>query len=371
MDSHECPNALTPINDKCPPRFPKLYVYRKGDKIYKCCQKDKVMIKSTKKREQDCNAINLEYMEYYAIDENIQRSPVTLHNMLKMSYANLFIEGNLRCINPGPRNQSISVNKILDGLASEIPTESWMMEQNYYISQLSKKEKDYIALYTYHGDRILNAFLRQDYTLSDSNIKYIAQNIDSFKSTLQNFNYIEEWLIDFYNTISRIIQNAPVSQHRLILWRGQDNYDNFSRGTVNRIYQNKGMLSTSMFAYIAYSGFTKGNNPHMVRIIVPKGTPCLFMESETMVPGEYEILFNHGSAYYVLNDIHEMKKILNKLDTVRNIDYEPGCDEYVRVRKPTLSKYTTNSVLLVKTKSNSKHNIKPSGKLHLTSSILK
>ena len=60
-----CPPELTPVNDTCPAKFPKLYVYKKGDRVFKCCQKEKILVRSDKDRDRECEKSDLKYMLFY------------------------------------------------------------------------------------------------------------------------------------------------------------------------------------------------------------------------------------------------------------------------------------------------------------------
>jgi hypothetical protein len=120
-----------------------------------------------------------------------------------------------------------------------------------------------------------------------------------FNATIWNHifdQYIKE--------INDIFAKAPVTDSKLILYRGiKDNY--IQQKSNKGFYKTNHISSTSLFAEIAFM-YTNSKNRMMLKIIVDKGLPVIFLEGITLSSKEYEVILPINATLFI---DHAKKKV--------------------------------------------------------------
>jgi hypothetical protein len=186
-------------------------------------------------------------------------------------------------------------------LQSELPSQQWLDSQKQYVESLSEEQRDYLELYSYNGDVVLNLFIRNGFSITAEELGYMQteDHMRSFSKTLSRFiqkggkNY-QDYLMDFYNSITMSIMNSPVLDKDIVLYRGHTSDKRF-HGLKNYLYQNLGIMSSSVLTHIAM-GFADGQ--FMNRIVVPKGYVCLMHAVSKLLP-EFEFILPNNALFYV------------------------------------------------------------------------
>ncbi len=202
-------------------------------------------------------------------------------------------------------------------LQSEMPSQQWLDSQKQYVDSLSQEQRDYLELYSYNGDVVLNLFIRNGFSVTEEELGYMQteDHMPSFSKTLSKFiqkggqNY-QDYLMDFYNSITMSIMNSPVLDKDIVLYRGHTNDKRF-HGLKNYLYKNLGIMSSSALTHIAM-GFADGQ--YMNRIVVPKGYVCLMHAVSKLLP-EFEFILPNNALFYVTKSFSD-KMYVNSLSMV-------------------------------------------------------
>lgn len=238
--------------------------------------------------------------------------------------------------------------------------EKWLDQQNEYVRQLSTEQMFNLFGYTHNGDVFINNHIRGTFDvknferyLEKFNIKkhsyfplffpalrmisrfgkkYInfifkQQPIDEgvkqktlrlFEKDLKNtekyiilvdvmkyFSYELFWisvLEQYRDSIEEIIQGAPPTTKRMMLYRGvkTDYYLTEYMKDRNRIHVSKGFVSTSSSITVA-SDFADPDiaNCCFMRIYVPIGTKMLLLSGLSRYMHEVEFLLGHKSQFFI------------------------------------------------------------------------
>jgi len=175
------------------------------------------------------------------------------------------------------------------------PSIQFLEEQTFYIQNLDRVDKEILQFYSYQGDRLMNAYLRNSLdknkakkTLIENKkvltLYFITNNIIPENITdIQLLNI----LTDFISRITRIMSNAPKLDKDIVVYRGQT--------TETNNFNSLGLLSTT----IDYS-MAQQFGEYINHIILPKGGECLWMESISEYPGEKEILLPFRICFNVV-----------------------------------------------------------------------
>jgi hypothetical protein len=199
-------------------------------------------------------------------------------------------------------NRSIPMSvDMCDKLKSEMPSQQWLDSQKQYVDSLSEEQRDYLELYSHNGDVVLNLFIRNGFSITEEELGYIQteDHMRSFSKTLSRFiqkggkNY-QDYLMDFYNSITMSIMNSPVLDKNIVLYRGHKSDKHF-HGLKKYLYRNLGIMSCSALTHIAM-GFAEGQ--YMNRIVVPKGYVCLMHAVSKILP-EFEFILPDNALFYV------------------------------------------------------------------------
>ena len=205
-------------------------------------------------------------------------------------------------------NRFIPLDKdICDNINLEMPSEAWTEMQITYFENIDEIDQEYLTLYSLHGDRILNGFIRSNYALTEDNAQYIVDNYDQFKFTLENFinnggEYLEDYVMEFYNSLMSTILNAPALDKDVVFYRGITDKDFFDAATDNSVYQNNGFLSTTGHTKVALS-FSDG---YINRVVVPKGYHCVLLSNSNFLR-EFEFLLPDKTKFYISKNFEQRK----------------------------------------------------------------
>lgn len=235
----------------------------------------------TKKKLRDCDKIAKEYDEEKAVN--------------RIRYSDfIYDEGKFRCI---------PLHELDIRLAKEMPPANWLKKQEKYIESLSTIQQEFIALYTLNGYSMLNRFLNNYIVTPEVEKMFYGtsmtrQLIDHIKKI--GIITIEEFLLEFDANISIAIKNAPVTLRKFVVYRGENfplcGYTHAERCIIKQMYSTSQYVSTSL-------NFIKPKD-YITRIIVPKGTKCLYIKNLSLISDEEEILFDHNSIFQTIQPHH-------------------------------------------------------------------
>jgi len=212
---------------------------------------------------------------------------------------------------------------------------NFIEQQNNFLEKLSIREIYNLKYYTYRGDIYINSYIDTeifqpqiiketggDIVDDDSDLcYYFFQFLDYFKinnnykgeevpteddSLFIKFiqdNYLDfdkdiyKFVFDLYiKELKVIFDKAPITQHRLVLYRGiNENY--VSKQSKKGYYISNHFSSTSLFPEIAYN-YTK-KKKIILKIIVEKGQPLIYVEGITLAKGDYEVIMPIHSTLYI------------------------------------------------------------------------
>jgi len=227
------------------------------------------------------------------------------------------------------------INKIQEYIDEKNLSE-FIEQQNNFIKSLNIREIYNLKYYTYRGDIYLNSFIDNngifDPDIISSNsggiidddsdlCYYFFQFYDYFKI---NNNYegkevptnddklfikfIQDNYLDFNNEIYKYVFNsyikelkdifnkAPRTLNRVVLYRGV-NESYILKQSKKGYYLTNHFSSTSLFPEIAYN-YTK-KKKIILKIIVEKGMPLIFVEGITLAKGDFEVIMPINSTLYI------------------------------------------------------------------------
>lgn len=212
---------------------------------------------------------------------------------------------------------------------------NFIEQQNNFLEKLSIREIYNLKYYTYRGDIYINSYIDTeifqpqiiketggDIVDDDSDLcYYFFQFLDYFKIN-NNYkgeevpteddtlfikfiqdNYLDfdkdiyKFIFDLYiKELKVIFDKAPRTQNRLVLYRGiNENY--VSKQSKKGYYISNHFSSTSLFPEIAYN-YTK-KKKIILKIIVEKGQPLIYVEGITLAKGDYEVIMPIHSTLYI------------------------------------------------------------------------
>ena len=231
-------------------------------------------------------------------------------------------------------------------------------QQNTFIESLNIRDIYNLKYYTYRGDIYLNSYIDcggifdpnviknngggivdddsdlcyyffqfSDYFKLNNNykgeeipldndqlfIKFLKNNYLDFNEDIYKFvfeTYIKE--------LKEIFNKAPRTKHEIVLYRGvNENY--ILNQSKKGYYITNHFSSTSLFTEIAYN-YTK-KKKIILKIIVEKGLPLIFVEGITLAKGDYEVIMPiHSTLYidYALKKINYYKTRDDICPTINN-----------------------------------------------------
>ena len=216
----------------------------------------------------------------------------------------------------------------------------WMEEQTNYLKS-SRRIYDVVEAYTYHGDRLVNSYIRRTFTSpltlmesiqSDIKFPLAYQVLDSYDILLRkgmmgppikdmylttgevnhaavmklfndNFTFFNLLnilypLVNAYRKeLSKIIKQSPQLGYDMVVFRGVREEAHHAPGTIR--YVTDSFISTSLNPRIARNfsnepiyGTSFGK--FIYEITIPAEIPCLYIEGITFITGEAEVLLPHN-----------------------------------------------------------------------------
>jgi len=233
------------------------------------------------------------------------------------------------------------INKIQNYIDVQT-VQNFMQKQSEFLQTLSKREIYNLKYYTYHGDIYINAFIdgkfepsiiqkygdsiidegsdlcyfyyqfldyftsnpyfnQQEVSVRDENlfIEFIESNYMQFQQPIWTHvftSYIQE--------MKQIFAKAPLTTDKIVLYRGVK--DNYVASHSNKgFYISNHFSSTTLFAEVAF-GYTNSKNRQMLKIIVDKGMPLIFVEGVSICKNEFEVILPINATLYI---DHATKKI--------------------------------------------------------------
>ena len=298
-ESESCPDQLRPRDGQCPPKFPNQRQLPDGST---CCwglqfQKIRKMRPRKRTRQIDTDLIYPKkcvlrgYLLEYLPELELSPRPV-----------NIF----------GSDCEAMG-----QALLQEFPSLAWLNAQTDYFRTLNKTDIALIQFYTYHGDVILNNFVRNRWSISENDLDFIRLRCgdesinEGFHKwmkilKLTDMDSVELLLLGIYNRLNQLIMKAPSNSQRFVSYRGSNSKDYFEQVQTQKpkIFRNMGFFSTTMLIANAMA-FAQGG--YMTRIIVPKGYHCIYLEAMTLCEGEEEILMPDQTQYFVTSGFQEQK----------------------------------------------------------------
>jgi len=227
---------------------------------------------------------------------------------------------------------------------------TWVTEQVAYINS-SPRLKYIVRSYTRRGDRIANGYLRGtlkllvpllDAIATDRNVPFAYQIVDMYaflkskklvlpeEASLKNkgevvheavqdlfvknkARFLDESVLGpiakaYCRDLLHIIQQAPKPPTDLYVYRGIRNEAFLAKGTLS--YVETSFQSTSINPYSAASlayTTTYLRTPYkfcILEIKIPRGIPCIYLESVTEFEGEYEVLLPYNLKMALKPDIY-------------------------------------------------------------------
>ena len=230
------------------------------------------------------------------------------------------------------------INKLYDNIDVDVLNDI-LHKNDVFLQSLERYELDSLRYYTYHGDTILNTFLKGLFTIEwlketyddysektpfilfdDDDVKYFLFNkqiFDYFKSDEWKYDTLltksSEEIFNMYYSISladykaifklyitdlmNIFNKAPKLTSKLVVYRGVNNDYHLSK-KKEEVFVNTFFSSTTFLFDIAYK-FLDKKKGLMQRITIDAGLPIIFLEGITFNGGEYEILLPINTFYIV------------------------------------------------------------------------
>jgi len=204
------------------------------------------------------------------------------------------------------------------------PTVEWIQNQIDYFKSLDQLSKDIIFLYSYHGDRIINNYLRNNKVLTPSNMDHFFNNdvyFDNIYNIIMKKNIsnrttekeISKFLDILIDNIQVIILRAPVPEISFKVYRGLNVNLNVQ---LNESFETDSFVSTSLLLRMAIN-FSINKFTHKYGSIlefIVNGN-CLLLVSSKF-KGELEILLPFGKKYKIYDLLPEAQFINRNNNTL-------------------------------------------------------
>ena len=229
--------------------------------------------------------------------------------------------------------------------------QEWINANDRYLQSLDKLDLLLLKGYTFHGDNIVNAYLRRyvpavDQAARDKLAKFfrsydqkawssgkvlsmlfpafkalhnihtgsLTKDIDEIQRrswTLPEYVAATTWTVD---RLQHLILNGPATTTEMVVHRGVR--DNWWKHSKRNAFVQDGFMSTTLARGLAFKD--EETSCCLKKIILPPGTHGLFLEGLTSVTGELEVLLPHSSAFSILNEemMYSYTDRLNDTDTL-------------------------------------------------------
>ena len=156
-------------------------------------------------------------------------------------------------------------------------------------------QTDSIAIYTYHGDRLMSNYTTNGFKINKELLTYY--NLVSKSLHIRGKETLSEYCQRFYKTlVSSFIY--PAEKH-MILYRGVKS-DKCGEYLANTFIMINHFMSSSIDESVAV-GFAGLYKPTILIIYVPQGTAICPVFDLSLFKREKEVLLNCGSIFYINN----------------------------------------------------------------------
>lgn len=185
---------------------------------------------------------------------------------------------------------------------------------NHVLAGRTNEALTYLKSLNLSGHHLFSLTLSKKLTAKDLVAKYpglLSDLKQRYDANAVKTRYNEAALRRLPAVFVDFIQNAPKLDKNIVVYRGLKSMSHLKPGTVFTTTQ---LMSTSLKLETAVE-FSKGH--YLMRIVVPKGTPCFAVTFGTFGTGENELVFPPGIKIYYSNC---SKQEMNKLGF-----YAGGC----------------------------------------------
>ena len=172
------------------------------------------------------------------------------------------------------------------------------------LNELTKEEKLFLQIFTYDSSP-LNKFYRlknktlNDYLLADAEWKTI-NNVRINKGMISERLSLSDALVIIDDIFDKY--SVPVDKDIIICRREKSRH---MKPDENENYNNKGFTSTSIYEFAKEDEY----GDEISYILIPKGTPILYLEGITSSPKDYEVLFPPNINLSHIEDLSSKKKV--------------------------------------------------------------
>src|SRR3989338_1189295 len=173
LSNEICPDELKPIDGACPSQFPNQHRLPDGSI---CCRKSLRKIRKLEQRpiKSKDNFVTHTHPSYscYLQDYNIQYTP------------------RLELVNRDINLSGAGCQSFDQALMEELPSLTWLKEQEQYLLNLDAFDQYIVRFYTSHGDQILNNFVRHRWSMTEDDmdnlrVNYVGDAVDVFKRMMK------------------------------------------------------------------------------------------------------------------------------------------------------------------------------------------
>ena len=193
----------------------------------------------------------------------------------------------------------------------------WLYEQMNYITALTPEQHLVLNAYTRHGDQILNSYLRdvfdmkkfteflEEESLVSPFYRYLLKQAGQTPETASRTEFVgiavknyAAYMDAYKEDLWRIIYLSPRPTRAIKIFRGLKRPQFMmaelrkSKTVETSDFQSTSLLASSAFTFSGEQ-MPNGHTEHkgaVVEILLRRDTPCLFMESLTQYPQEFEVL---------------------------------------------------------------------------------
>lgn len=172
------------------------------------------------------------------------------------------------------------------------------------LNKLNKKEKLFLQIFTFDSSSI-NKFYRlknktlNDYLLAEAEWKKINNNLINRGIVSEELYFADALAMvdDIFDKYS-----VPIDRDIIVCRREINRY---MEPDENGNYDDQGFTSASIYEFAKEEEYGDEIN----YILIPEGTPILYLEGITSSKGDYEVLFRPGIHFNHVNDLSNMKKV--------------------------------------------------------------
>lgn len=224
----------------------------------------------------------------------------------------IYIENNIKSLQPSNFNKNLNpsniakfMNILLKDINQFFPVKIKKFEDGVGEAALNNNIDRVIEVIQLipHLRTITNSTNRRKllYSTRLSIIDYVLTNMIT---KFINKNYYIKILRKYTKTMQRLVRNAPPTRKEFFVYRGVDKLYHLNNTVHDKILNKSGLLthdgfiSTTLNPYIT-TLYTFGGGSNVFRIRVLPNTRCLILFPLSKYHTELEVLFPHGSQFFV------------------------------------------------------------------------